>query len=118
MTGDRYRDVLACERRLDRAYDEQSAASIVCPNGTIVATFDRAFCAAALRVSPPGGDVTVERCCDRCELILNARDVTRASVLRAEIVLCPACTKGIDPTGRKVRRGEPTPFTANSSGQT
>ena len=46
---DRFADVLACEHRGERAYDEQDASHLMLPNGTIVASFDRPFLGAATR---------------------------------------------------------------------
>ena len=43
-------DALACENRADRRmYDEQHASTVRHPNGSLIASFDRAFLAAALR---------------------------------------------------------------------
>lgn len=39
----------AVEHREDRAYDEQDPSSLVMPSGTLVASYDRAFLAAAGR---------------------------------------------------------------------
>lgn len=45
MTG----DIRALEHRTDRSYDESDPATIMHPNGTRMATFDRALAAALTR---------------------------------------------------------------------
>ena len=42
-------DHVAWEHRTERAYDEQDPSHLLCPNGSLVASFDRAFLAAAGR---------------------------------------------------------------------
>lgn len=37
------------EHRADRAYDEQDPSGLIMPDGSIVASFDRAFLVAATR---------------------------------------------------------------------
>lgn len=42
-------DALRFEHRGNRSYDEQDPSHIVHPNGSLIASYDRAFLAAAMR---------------------------------------------------------------------
>lgn len=49
MTGRAFANVDWWEHRADRSYDEQDPACVIHPNGTQIASFDRAFIGAAAR---------------------------------------------------------------------
>lgn len=48
--SDQFRDVTALEARPERAYDEQNASTLVLPNGSRLASFDRPFMTVCARL--------------------------------------------------------------------